>query len=322
MSMAYALLAALVSSCVSYNIIGRKYASLSMSLSEWRRIAHFGSQMFAVTGVISIRSKLSEVLMGNIIGLGALGIYNRATSLDSLIWTNIHAVASKVVFVDFATLHRSGLPLRDRYLQLVEIITAMLWPAFIGFAILAKPFILAVYGSRWLPAAAPLVIIAAGSVVAVSLTMTWEVFVSSGELRTQTRIEATRTVIWLLVFCVACTISLEAAAATRLLDAAIAFFLYRPHLNRLTQTRTVELLPIFARSAALTVIAVAPAAIFMMVWHNSEHAPIFGALGCVGLGVLLWAASLQALHHPLAVQARRMLEGWAGRLRVLSSGQP
>ena len=57
-----------------------------------------------------------------------------------MIGNNIHLVVARVVFVDFARLHRSAVPLRDRYLRTLEIMTATLWPAFAGLGVFARPF--------------------------------------------------------------------------------------------------------------------------------------------------------------------------------------
>mgnify|MGYP003339018897 CR=1 FL=1 len=74
-----------------------------------------------------------------VIGLSALGLYTRASGNYNMLWDNIHTIATRVLFVDFANRQRDGLPLRDRYLQVVAVITTLVWPAFLGLAILAGP---------------------------------------------------------------------------------------------------------------------------------------------------------------------------------------
>jgi hypothetical protein len=35
--------------------------------------------------------RISDIMLGRLLGLGALGIYNRASGLNRLIWNNIHS---------------------------------------------------------------------------------------------------------------------------------------------------------------------------------------------------------------------------------------
>lgn len=269
--------------------------------------------MLLTSGLHSIGGRLSDICLGKIQGLGALGVYNRATNLNNLLWTNIHMVVGRVMFVDFAQIHRRGESLRDRYIATVDVITALLWPAFAGFAVLAGPLILAVYGERWVAAAQPLAVLSLASMILVSITMTWEVFTATGNLRTQTRIEFYVAIFGTAAFIFGSTFGITAAAAARVLSALFAVLIYRPHLNRMTSTTTREFLPIYARSAALTALAVGPAFLLMLSQGFSPHTPLGMALLSVILGVLLWVAGVVLLRHRLVIEARKVLAGLAPR---------
>ena len=251
MSIAYAQWVTVGVYVLILNIIGHRYTSYRLGYKAWRRVGHFGLQIFAVSSVASLSMRISDIMVGRLLGLGALGIYNRASGLNGLIWNNIHLVIARVVFVDFAALHRRGIPLRDRYLGTLEIMTATLWPAFAGLAIFARPFIMTVYGEKWLPAALPLMFLCTASMIKVGITMTWEVFAVMGELRAQTRIVCTRVALSLPIFFAGCTISINAAAAASIVEACLAFLLYSPYLDRMTKTSLSDFLPIYGKSACL-----------------------------------------------------------------------
>ena len=151
------------------------------------------------------------------------------------------------MFVDFAQLHREGSELRERYIATVDVITAVLWPAFAGAAVLSGPLILAIYGEHWLAAATPMAILALSSMVLVSITMTWEVFTATGNLATQTRIEFVNALFSLAAFAIGSCISLTAAAAGRVVAALASVILYRPHLNRMTGTTTSDFVPVYLK---------------------------------------------------------------------------
>lgn len=307
MSIAYAQIIAQIIAVSIFCWVGRSYLRFNLGFREFRWAAKFGLSMLAVAGVTDLSRRLSELVLARLLGLPALGIYNRASALNSLLWDRIHIVVGRVLFVDFADHKRSGLSLRERYLASLEVITALLWPAFAGLALLAGPFILAVYGAKWVPAAMPLALLAIASLIQVSISMTWEVFVASGELRTQMRIEFIRAGLALGMFTIGCTVSLTAAAAARVGDALVAIVLYRPHLQRMTDTTLRDFLRIYGRSGLLTVLAILPSLALMIAHDYSPETPVSLALAAVAAGIALWIGGLFALRHPLLKEGQRVV---------------
>lgn len=306
MSLAWGYLAGASASVVVANVMGRQYASLRLSLSEWRRLTRFGLEMLAIAGLSSVAARLSELLLGRLVGLAALGIYSRASNLTSSIFTSIHVLATRVVFADFAERLRRNGSIRDGYLRTLEIMTALLWPMFAGIGVLSRPVITWLYGEKWNAAAGPLAWLCAGSLILVAVTMAWEVFVVRQETARQVRIEGTRTALGLALFSIGCTLGLNAAAAARVVEAAATFALYRPHLARLTGTTNREAIGIFARSGLLTALAIGPAAMLMasLGWPHSP--PMITTAAALLAGVALWAAGLYLLKHPLFAEASRL----------------
>ena len=312
MSVAYAQVLSSAVTAVILMTVGCEHIRHRIGFRAWRRITNFSFQMLVVSGINTASQRLSEIVLGRLLGLTALGLFNRANGINGLIWNNIHLAAGRVILVDYAELHRQGVPLRERYLHTVAIVTGLLWPAFAGLAVVARPFILLVYGEAWLPAVAPFELIAISSMILVSVTMTWELFTAAGELATQTRIEAVKAFFGFVAFTIGCLISLEAAAAARIVEAVYAFFIYRPHVNRMTATRTADYWPIYAQGLLATGLAIAPAAAVMIVAGKND--PSLLMLGSsILLGIILWILGLFAMRHPLA---REVWITAQGRLRL------
>jgi len=141
--------------------------------------------------------------------------------------------------------------------------------------------------------------------VMVSLTLTWELFVVRQETGRQARIEFVRMGAGLVMFAVGCTFGLTGAAAGRIGEALVAVGLYRPHLDRMTDTRLQDFAPIFRRSALLTVSAAAPAGLVMVLHHGSEFTPLTEVIIAIFAGFLLWLLGLFILRHPLIEEVRR-----------------
>jgi len=313
MSLAYGQISGVAVNCLLMMLSGREHFHLRPSLTEWRRIATFSGQMFFVSGLATGAQRLSEISLGKIVNLAALGLYNRASGMNNMLWANVYYVVSRVLLVEIADLHRTRTSLRETYLNSIGALMAIMWPAFVGLIILAKPVIVYVYGAQWMPAVPAFVVLGLASILMVPLTLTGEIFAATGQLGIRTRIELIRAAVSLVTFVAACFISLEAAAATRVLDVMLAWWLYRPHLNVITDTRTRDLLPGLRNGVLLTAFACFPAAAATF-FSGYDVLPLPAIGASVGLGIGLWFAGLILLDHPLWRQMR-MLKSRAALVR-------
>ena len=303
MSIAWASLATTLLSVVAFNVAGRVFVSVRLGLHDWRRVAGFGLQMLTIGAVSGVTSRLTDLMIGRIISLSALGLYSRAAGLNSLLWDNLHLVIARVVFVDFADQHRRKLSLRDSYLRIVAVLTALLWPAFTGLAILAGPVIATIYGEKWLEAALPLSMLSLAGVLYVAITMTHEIYTVTGEMARQLRVEFKRNLVGSALFAAGCLGGLTTAAASRIGDALFTIFLVKGDLERLTHTRPADYPPIYLRSAVLTALACTPAALVMASNGWSPYTPLLPIAEAIACGMCAWVAGLWYLKHPLYLEA-------------------
>jgi O-antigen/teichoic acid export membrane protein len=291
------ILGAAVSAAL-YFYYGRSHVDLRFRIKEWRVVSAFGTRMLLINGVNSISLRCSELFLSRILGLEALGIFYRASNLYAVIWSNLHLVFGRVVFSHLAEIKRETSNLRGVYLAINANMTAIMWPLFFGLAVLSGPAINILYGAKWAAAALPLSLLSIAAVLQVSITMTWEVFVVSGNTATQTRIEIIRTFIGFVIFAAGCFVNVATAAGARILDAIISNFLYRSHLERMTDTRIGDFLPIYAKGLIVSLAAIFPALILMTLFHWAPSAPPMLVASSVVAGVVLWLVALRALRHP------------------------
>ena len=307
---------------VILNIIGRRHVSFQIGFIAWRRAATFGFQMLTISGVAALSQRISELMLGRLQGLSALAMYNRGNNLNSLLWTNIYFVISRVIFVDFAQLNREGVPLRERYLQMVDIMTAALWPAFAGVAIIGGPIIRYVYGVKWLPAAPALSALAVASMISIAITMIWEIFAATGNLGVQSRLEVFSAGFSAIVFVAGAVFFVTLAAVSRIVTSLFAFFLYRPYMDRMTGTTYKDLLPIYWRNGGLTLLTISPLGCFVGV--RAEDVGLVQLIAAAALSTVFWIGGLAWLKHPLIGEARRIVARGAdlgvSRLRRRNSG--
>jgi O-antigen/teichoic acid export membrane protein len=307
-SFAWGQIAGALFTAIAYNVAGRRDVRPRLRFSDFRRVASFGAQMLTINGLNMLAARLSEIALARIAGLGALGLFFRASGINNLAWENIHVVAGRVLLVRFSAIRSTGSSLRSYYLHVLEMLTALLWPAFLGLAIVSGPFILAVYGPNWVAAAQPLALLALASAVHVSITMAWELFVVCGETRRQSRIEVARTAVGTGLFAAGAFLAgLTGAAAGRLADALFSACVYRRPIDQMTGTRFSDLLPVYLKSFLLACVAVTPAAAVMGSHHGAATAPLAEVAAGIAAGVIAWAVVLLVIDHPLALETRRLL---------------
>lgn len=307
MSLGYGQLIGALVALVMNNVLGRAFITLRPGLHEWRDITRFGTQMFTISAIAGLQGRLAELLLAKLLGLAALGIFSRASSLTGVLWENMQIVLLRVFFVDLAEQRRQGRSLRHSYLRVTQVTTGLLWPAFIGMAVVSGPLVIVLLGERWSGVILPLGILAVSSALFVVIMIMHDVFVISGATALRTRIEAYRAPVSLALFALGCLVSLEAAAAMKVAEAVIMVALYQPHLERMTDTTRADYGPILAQSALLTLAAVSPAVVAMSLYGWSPNTPLPVVMAGIGAGMILWLAVLHRTDHPLFAEVRRVV---------------
>ena len=299
MSPAYGALIAAITGAVLTMTLGSRHVGFRLGLNGWRPITTFGLQMMSVSGVATITGKLSDLVLGRILGVAALGIYSRASNISGMLFDNLYGTATRVIFVQLSKDYREGGEWSTTYLRGFAMLSAVMWPVLAGLAVLAQPAILILYGDKWLPAAGPLSALMVAQIIGVGFGMNWELFVLRGETGRQARYETMRLIFGVPIFVIGCLFGLVTAALAKIVDALIGLVVYYPHVRRLAEIGPREVPTIYRDSAALTLVAVSPS-LALMMWHNwSAHTPILEITATVTVGVVLWLALLFYIRHPL-----------------------
>ena len=311
-SAAYGAVAGAVASAAAFAIVARRYSGFGLTLIGWRSMVVFGFQTLAIGGVAMIAFRLSDFILGSILGLVALGLYNRAAQLSGVPITNVYYSLSRVLFVKLAEDARAGRDIAHSYLRGLDMMLAVLWPMLAGLALLSRPVVELLFGARWLAAAAPLALLSIGQIVALTFAMNYELFVLRDEVARQTRIETVRTILGLAVFAYCCTFGIIGAAFGRLIDPIIGMIFYLPQVRRLSGAPTRAFVKIYARNAGLTAAALLFPAL-AMVWTRDTMGVPYALLGVSLLGSgLCWMGVLRWMRHPLWDEVERLVS----RLRI------
>lgn len=129
--------------------------------ADLRRILHFGGQVLGLRAAELAMVQTPIVVTGALIGPVAAGYYALAwrlvETLSHLIVTPIRTAAQPA----FAAMRRAGARPGDMLIDALRIATLVLYPAFLGLALVSGPLLVAVFGADWGAAAPALVALSA-----------------------------------------------------------------------------------------------------------------------------------------------------------------
>jgi O-antigen/teichoic acid export membrane protein len=97
-------------------------------------------------------SQFDTLLIGKLLGMEALGIYNIAKTLAFKPYQIINPIITKVAFPLFAKVQHDVQKLQETYLKVIKILTTINGPIYAIIIILAKPLVYIFFGENWLAA--------------------------------------------------------------------------------------------------------------------------------------------------------------------------
>lgn len=115
-------------------------------------------------------SNADFVVAGRVLGRVALGEYTMAWTLTSAPADKIMAVFGRVMPTMFAAVQRDVAALRRYFLLFTEALGILIVPAGIGLALVARDFVLLVFGAKWAAAVVPVQILCLYTVVHILTT--------------------------------------------------------------------------------------------------------------------------------------------------------
>ncbi len=162
-------------------------------VSDWRprcrfdvRVANtlisFGSNFLTITAMGGMLMTLDYLFVGRYLGAAALGVYTLAFRVPELGIKELYSNLTKVMFPVFTKARDDADVLYKAFLMTTRYITIVTMPLGLGLALVADPFVLVVFGEKWL---ATIPVMQAIALYATILSLTFnagDVFKAQGKL--------------------------------------------------------------------------------------------------------------------------------------------
>lgn len=94
-------------------------------------------------------ANFDTILIGKLLGMDALGIYNIAKVLAMKPFQILNPIITKVAFPLFSKVQNDISKLKNAYLKIINILTSTNAPIYICMIVLAHPLIILVFGAEW-----------------------------------------------------------------------------------------------------------------------------------------------------------------------------
>ncbi len=269
-----------------------------LRLDKVKPIIGTGSRLSLLYATGALGTRTPDMIVGKTLGLVAVGLYSRATSLSDQFRMLISGAIGSVFYPAFARIRDRGEPLGPAYLRVCAGYSAVIWPGMAGLALASTPIVHLLYGEAWMGVAPLLLIISLTEILLVSLPLHTDLPILMGKINKLLVFNITDTVMSVSLLVVGCFWGLEGAALSRLVYGVCWIALYTRFLHGLVKFDLPALLRIYARSAAATLAALTPLALTYAFIAGPQVIGFLTLSAAVGAGVVLWFAALVLLRHP------------------------
>ena len=128
---------------------GRWRPRFLWSWAAARELFGYGAGLTGFNVVNYWARSADKLLIGHLLGSVALGLYSRAYSLMLLPLTQIGSIVTPVMFPAMSAIKNDKVRTRQVFLRMTTVLTFITFPMMTGLIVVAKPFVLSLFGSPW-----------------------------------------------------------------------------------------------------------------------------------------------------------------------------
>lgn len=280
-------------------------------------VFHFGKFASGIYFLGQLGKGAPEMIIGRAQGMASVAIFSRGTGLVEIFNRLVLRTVMPVCMPYFAKSSREEGSLVNGYLTSIGYLTAIGWPFLAFLGVIAFAAIRMVYGPQWVAATPLAQVICAAAAIDLVYYLAKEALLSVGKARTSNNLQAGMVAMQVLGLLAVIPLGLPGAAWGYFGATLIGAVLSQRVLHVAIGLRFVDVVRICAPSAGISVIAVAPVAIWAVVEGITENnfarfAFVGGAVTAAG-----WILGIKLLGHPLwheVVKVGRMVRTSAATL--------
>lgn len=226
------------------------------SLEEWRRVIKFGSYVSGSLLVSHCNASLSDLLLGRLINMEAVALFNRAKGLSELISSILSQATNSVSLPFFSQAVRDGKPVLPAFLHATTLYTMLSIPLCAVLAVMAEPTILLLFGEQWVSSAPLLQLLCLATAIGAPATLTNQLLTAMGEARVQFSLDVQYLLLKLGLVLACAPIGLEAVAWGYCVSALVSTLLRIQKVCRFIGMRVRDVCMIIEQAIVPTLLSI------------------------------------------------------------------
>lgn len=298
-SLAWASVAGVITTTVAAALFRPQIAGLLPNFSEWRHVVHFGGVSSATNLLVQSGSSAIDLIVGRMLGFGAVGFYSRAQGLVALFQRDFMEAVHNVAFPAFANDKRNDRELKASYLKGLTFVTVFAWPCYGFLGLMAYPLIRIMFGTQWDSAVTIVQILAVAAFFHASWSLGTHALLATGHVVDNLKAEALVQLSRIFLILLLVPYGLEVVAGAQILANVIGLIVFQRYLSSAIDMTFSDLFratyPSFVTAACSLII---PVTVIMLydIGPNNIWQPFLVA----GVGSPLgWLGGIMLTRHPV-----------------------
>jgi len=263
-SVVYGTLAGDAMRAIVRTVMARHLPTLRWSRAAIQEIFGFGSGIYIKNLLDYSVQNLDNLIVGRMIGMTALGFYDKAYSTMARVITKINLSGPNVSFRIFALIHDQPERFRAAYRKVIMSVTLVGYAVFTGMMVTAPELIQVLYGTRWLPAVVPFQLLCVAAMMRLLNTYASSATQAKGQIWSEVRRQTLFTILLVAAVALMSRWGIAGAAGGVLIA---------------TSVMTVMLQRLIRQLSGLT-------------WHDMLRPQVPGVVCAVGLAAVAWGIKL------------------------------
>ena len=300
MSLVWASLAGTVTSVLIAVLLRPAGLPMLPGFRDFRRVFGFGGKMSFVELLGEVATITPELVLGKFHSFHAVGLFSRTQGIAGLFQHLVIQGVSPVIASVFAKQKREDGDAREAYLYATICVSGLAWPFYAGLAIVASPFVDALFGPKWSEIVPLLQLWCVGAILHQFTALADPALVNVGEVNRLVKFSVMLQPIRILCLAVAATVSLEAVVMVIAIVPIIRFALLWPHLRAVFNMGFRDYMNVVFRSGVPAVAGVLAVLVMQYVLVDMGIEQNFVLLAACGVaGIAGWYLVAHSLGHPV-----------------------
>lgn len=260
------------------------------SFTEWRRVWNFCRFASASSLVANASGSTSDLVLGRMLNMESVALFNRAQSLADLISPIMFRAINAVSLPYFVKANNDRADLGGLYFRSSALIAAVSVPTFCVLGLLADPLVKLLYGAPWAGSTPLLQILCVAAVIRTPIALSTQILTAIGEVKRLFVLDCQALVVKFVLAIAAAPLGLEMVAWS-FCASSLLLTLQRVHVTaKVLKTRRLDAWRAVGTSFLPTLLACAgPLALMQFSMSPVILLPTAGLLAAIGwlIGALI-----------------------------------